>query len=64
MIFLNYACSAAAPMFYLPGVCTRTDTKGKQWKNPEYFKIFEKKTQYLMNTLYQIMMHDLTDGLL
>ena len=37
-------------MFYLPGVCTYTDTKGKQI--PEYLKIFEKKTQYLMNTLY------------
>ena len=50
MIFLNSASSAAALVFYLPGVCTHTDTEGKQ--SPEYFKIFEKKTQFLMNTLY------------
>ena len=37
-------------MFYLPGVYTLTDTKGNQ--SPEYSKIFGKKTQYLMNTLY------------
>ena len=32
MIFLNSAISAAALVFYLPGVCTYTDTKGKQRK--------------------------------
>ena len=44
VIFLNSASSAAALVFYLPGVCTRTDTKGKteKDKSPEYFKIFEK----------------------
>ena len=42
MIFLNSASSAAALVFYLPGVCTHTDTKGKQRK--EYFKIFGKNT--------------------
>ena len=31
VIFLNSA-SSAAPVFYLPGVCTHTDTKGKQRK--------------------------------
>ena len=52
-IILNSASSAAALVFYLPGVCTHTDTKGKQ--SPEYFKILEK-TQYFMNNLY--VMHN------
>ena len=30
--FLNSASSAAALVSYLPGVCTLTDTKGKQGK--------------------------------
>ena len=36
VIFLNSASSAVALVFYLPGVCTHTDTEGKQ--GPEYFK--------------------------
>ena len=32
MIFLNSANSAAALVFYQPGVCTHTDTEGKQRK--------------------------------
>ena len=32
MIFLNSASSAAALVFYLPGVCTHTDTERKQRK--------------------------------
>ena len=32
MIFLNSASSASALVFYLPGVCTHTDTEGKQRK--------------------------------
>ena len=32
MIFLNSASSAAALVFYLPGVCTHIDTEGKQRK--------------------------------
>ena len=32
MIFLNSASTAAALVFYLPGVCTHTDTEGKQRK--------------------------------
>ena len=32
VIFLNSASSAAALVFYLPGVCTHTDTEGKQRK--------------------------------
>ena len=31
-IFLNSASSAAALVFYLPGVCTNTDTERKQRK--------------------------------
>ena len=44
MIFLNTASSAAALVFYLPGVCTSTDTEGKTEKGQgqEYFKIFGK----------------------
>ena len=30
VIFLNSASSAAALVFYLPGVCAHNDTKGKQ----------------------------------
>ena len=41
MIFLNSAGSAAAQDFYLPGVCTHTDTEGKQ--SPEYFYKIRKK---------------------
>ena len=32
MIFLNSESSAAALVFYLPGVCTYMDTEGKQRK--------------------------------
>ena len=46
MIFLNSASSAAALVFYLPALCTQTDTEGKQ--SSEYFEKFGKKTQYLM----------------
>ena len=35
VIFLNSASTAAALVFYLPGVCTHTDTEGKQ--SSEYF---------------------------
>ena len=54
MIFLNSASSAAALVFNLPGVCTHTNAQGKTEKgqSQEYFKIFRKKTPYLMNTLY------------
>ena len=44
MIFLNSVSSAAAPVFYLPDVCTHTDPEGKQ--SLEYFKIYGKKTQF------------------
>ena len=36
MIFENSASYTAALVFYLTGVCTHTDTEGKQ--NLEYFK--------------------------
>ena len=53
MIFLNSASSAAALVFYLSGVCTNTDTEGKQRKTKvqNILKSLEK-TKYLMNTLY------------
>ena len=39
--FLNSACSAAALVFYLPGVCTDTDIERKQ--SPEYILKSSKK---------------------
>ena len=55
VIFLNSDISAAALVFYLPGVCTHIDTKGKQRKTrvQNILKSLEK-TQYLMNTLYPV----------
>ena len=46
VIFLNSASSAAALVFYLPGVCTHTDTEGKQRKARvrNILKSFEKNT--------------------
>ena len=60
MIFLNSASSAAALVFYLPGVYTHTDTEGKQRK-ARVRNIFKnsEKTQCLMNTLYKVIF-DLT----
>ena len=53
MIILNYAISAAALVFYLPGVCTHTDTEGEQRKaRVQNILKSSEKTQYLMNTLY------------
>ena len=52
VIFLNSASSAAALVFYLPGVSTHTDTEGKQRKARVRNTLKSKKTQYLMNTLY------------
>ena len=50
--FLNSACFAAALVFYQPGVCTHTETKGKQRKaNVRNILKSSEKTQYLMNTL-------------
>ena len=46
MIFLNFASSPAALVFYLPGVCTHTDTEGKQRKDivRNIFQKSEKNT--------------------
>ena len=42
---MNSASSAAARVFYLPGMCTHTDTEGKRRKaRADYFKNFEKNT--------------------
>ena len=53
MIFLNSLSSAVTLVFYLPGVCTHTETQGKQRKTRvrNILKSLEK-TQYLMNTMY------------
>ena len=53
LIILNSVISAAALVFYLPGVCTHTDTEGKQ-RQTRVQNIFKnsEKTQYIMNTLY------------
>ena len=53
MIFLDSASSSAALVFYLPDMCTHSDTEGKQRKT-RVRNIFKssKKTQYLKNTLY------------
>ena len=50
---LNFASSAAALVFYLPCVCTQTDTEEKQRKARvrNIRKIFGKKPQYLLNAL-------------
>ena len=48
VIFLNSASSAAALVFYLPGVCTHTDTEARVWN---ILKSSEKK-HYLMNSLH------------
>ena len=42
VIFLNSASAAAALVFYLPLMCTHTDTEGKQ--SPEYFLKIGKNT--------------------
>ena len=51
--FLNSASSGAALVFYLPGMCTHTDTEGKQRK-VRVWNILKslEKTQYLINTPY------------
>jgi len=64
VIFLNYASSAAALVFYLPsggssvksGVHTLTYRQGKteEGQSPDIFFIIFEKTQYLMNTLYYL----------
>ena len=47
----QFCCSAG----FLPAWCVYTQWlrgKTEKGKSQEYFKIFEKKTQYLLNTLY------------
>ena len=45
---LCHASSAAALVFYLPVVCTHTDTRGETetGQSPEYFKILGKNTTF------------------
>ena len=55
--FWNFSelSSAAALVFYLPGLCTHTLTPRENRERPEsgIFYNLQKKTQYLMNTLYK-----------
>ena len=46
MIFLKFASFAAALVFFLPGVCTHTDTEGKHRKTrvQNILKSLEKNT--------------------
>ena len=50
VIFLNSASSAAALVFYLPGVCTHTDAAEGRQRKARVRNIFKnsEKTQYLM----------------
>ena len=57
VIILNSVISAAALVFYLPGVCTHTDTEGKQCK--EYFKIFGKNTIFNEHPVFLLISPDL-----
>ena len=61
MIFLNSASSAAALVFYMPGVCTHTDTEGKQRKaRVRYiFKNWEKNTIFHKHSVnnYQLQIN-------
>ena len=51
--FPNSGSSAAALVFYLPGECTHTDTKGKQRKtSQEYSKIFGKNIIFNEHPVY------------
>ena len=58
---LNSDSSAAALVFYLPGVCTQRG-KTKKGKSPEYFIIFEKNTIFNEHPVYDIMMKKTRDG--
>ena len=57
MIFLNSASSAAALVFYLPGVCTHTDTEGIQRKARvrNILKYQEKNTTFNEHPVYEYM---------
>ena len=50
VIFLNSASSVAALVFYLPGVCTHTGTKGKQRK-ARVRNIFKYSKKTIFNEL-------------
>ena len=55
VIFLNSASSDAALVFHLPGVCTNTDTKGKQRKTrvQNILKSLEKNTILNEHPVYE-----------
>ena len=55
MIFLNSVSSVAELVFYLPGVCTQTDTEGKQRQTRvrNILKSLEKNTIFNEHPVYQ-----------
>ena len=64
MIFLNSASSAAALVFYLPGVCTHTDTEGKQREarvrnilKSSKNTIFNEHLVYIFNSVKEPPLH-------
>ena len=55
MIFLNSTSSAAALVFYLPDVCTHTDTEGKKQRKARgrnILKSSEKNTIFNEHPVY------------
>ena len=65
MIFLNSASSAAALVFHLPGMCTHTDTKGKQRKARvrNILKSLEKNTTINEHSVQQLIRRVLWDSI-
>ena len=57
MIFLNAASSAAALVFYLPDMCTHTDTEGKQRKTRvrNILKSLEKNTIFNEHPVVKVL---------
>ena len=58
MIFLNSASSAAALVFYLPDVCTHTDTEGTQRKARvrNIFQNSEKNTIFNAHPVHKVIL--------
>ena len=60
MIFLNSASSAAALVFYLPALCTQTDTEGKQ--SSEYLEKFGKNTIFNEHPVFKSLLSTKVGG--
>ena len=57
MIFLNSGRAAAALVFYLPGVCTHTDTEGKQRK-ARVWNILKSSTKHTILNDHPVQYED------